>query len=275
MRLHILALTLALTQSTCLGSKLVMKRTIEAHLWQDQDFLGSIQSDTISAKIVQSHINQTINLLARINTGHGRPNMTSDLDGSCPEGSEVHTPSEVSKQQGEAREPDGLFSSDMDIDIDPHMDLGPRQPDYHQGDARVPVLDGLFFPTDTNTDIDPYMELGPDSTTVVESDDPTYWGMDPNVSDTELDQLEEISSPVYYDSDDSDTAEFHPVLEAPLEANTDDSDTAELHHVQKAPADDNPSERELASVGFDEDSITTADVPEVIKRLQKELLNGY
>jgi hypothetical protein len=74
--------------SRCLGSKLVVKHTIEVHFQQDQDFLDTLHPNTISAKFVQSRIDQTTKLLIRINEGHGLPDMASDPDGSYPEGSE-------------------------------------------------------------------------------------------------------------------------------------------------------------------------------------------
>jgi hypothetical protein len=82
------------------------------------------------------------------------------------------------------------------------------------------ILDDFFGPADMNTEVD-----------IAESDDFTYLGMDPNISDSELPG--DVSSPVEYDSSsdsdsDSATAELHPILEVPLEALTDEFDTAEL-----------------------------------------------
>jgi hypothetical protein len=132
------------------------------------------------------------------------------------------------------------------------------------------ILDDFFGPADMNTEVD-----------IAESDDFTYLGMDPNISDSEL--TGDVSSPVEYDSSsdsdsDSATAELHPILEVPLEALTDEFDTAELYPAQDAPADNSPPEMEQGHVDLDQDDVTsagTADVPEVVKRLRKQFLNGY
>ena len=117
------------------------------------------------------------------------------------------------------------------------------------------MLDDLFSLADINPDIDPYMEPAPGTTSDAESDGVTYLGMDPNVSDSERDLSED------YDSDSDDDSDL-------------DSDTEELHPVLKAPADGILPEKEPVGVNPDEDD-DAADLPEVIKRLRKQLLNGY
>jgi hypothetical protein len=140
------------------------------------------------------------------------------------------------------------------------------------------VLDDLLSPADMNTEIDPYVELEPGSP-IAEPGDFTCLGMDPNISDSELPG--DVPNPVDSDSDsdsDSATAELHPVLEAPLEAPTDDFDTAEPHLVQGAPADSSPPEMEQVGDDLDQDDVPSAGnagMPEVVRRLQKQLLNGY
>jgi hypothetical protein len=118
------------------------------------------------------------------------------------------------------------------------------------------ALDDLFNPTNTNTDID--LGLGSGSPTGVGAalDDFTCPWMDPNISDAEPDLLEGVSSPSEYDSDD-------------------DSDTAELHPILKDPVDDVPLRREPVGVDPDDDTSCDAGFPEVVKRLQMQLLNGY
>ena len=74
--------------SKCLGSKLVVKCTIEVHFHRDQDFLDTLHPDTISANFVQSCVDNTTKLLTGINEAYGLPNLASDPIGSCPEGSE-------------------------------------------------------------------------------------------------------------------------------------------------------------------------------------------
>ena len=140
------------------------------------------------------------------------------------------------------------------------------------------ALDDFFSSADVNREIDP-AELEPGSVAPI-TDPDEYFGMDPNVSDSE--PPKGAVSPVGYYSDsdfdsDSDT-EPHPALKAPLEAPVDDFDTAELYPVQEALADSSPPEKE-PSVDPDQDDVfsadAAADVPEVVKRLRKQLLNGY
>jgi hypothetical protein len=74
--------------SKCLGSKLVVKRTLEVHFRRDQDFLDTLHPDTISATFVRSCVDNTTKLLTRINEAYGLPDLASDPIGSRPEGSE-------------------------------------------------------------------------------------------------------------------------------------------------------------------------------------------
>jgi len=70
------------------GPKKVTKRTIEAHLQQDQLFLQSLSSDTDTAILVQSCIDQTMQLISQL---HGAPILpdTAPVAGrSYPEGPE-------------------------------------------------------------------------------------------------------------------------------------------------------------------------------------------
>ena len=101
----------------------------------------------------------------------------------------------------------------------------------------------------------------------------TWQGMDPNFSDSDLDHamLEAGSNPSDEgfgfddDSDDDsfDTSDHHPALECT--SNT-------------GGANSSLPEREIDSVDLDEDAAVSdnvADLPEVIQRLQKQLLAGY
>ena len=142
------------------------------------------------------------------------------------------------------------------------------------------VLDDLCDLVDMNIDIDP-AELEPGSETLIAEPD-HFCGMDPNISDSEPPKAgKAAASPVGYYSDsdfdsDSDT-ELHPALEGLLEASDDDFNTAELHPVQEALAGSSPPGKE-PGVDPDQDDASfasTADVPEVVRRLQKQLLNGY
>jgi hypothetical protein len=141
------------------------------------------------------------------------------------------------------------------------------------------VLDDLFSPADMDTVINPYVGLEPGSP-IAESDNFICLGMDPNISDSE--PPEDVSSPVSITltltDSDSAIAELHPVLEATLETPANDFDIAELHPTQEAPADSSSLEKEQVSVDLDQDDVSsagTADLPEVVRRLQKQLLNGY
>jgi hypothetical protein len=67
------------------GSKDITKRTIEAHLHQDQKFLQALPSDTDSAHFVKSCINQTTQLLSKLRGGPRLLGTASDVDGSHPE----------------------------------------------------------------------------------------------------------------------------------------------------------------------------------------------
>jgi hypothetical protein len=73
--------------SKCYGrSKRVTKRTIEAHLQQDQLFLQSLSSDTESAHFMRSCINETIQLLSQLHADSRPLDTVSDSDSSHPEG---------------------------------------------------------------------------------------------------------------------------------------------------------------------------------------------
>ena len=78
--------------STCHGvSRLITKRTIEAHLKQDQDLFKSISGDSDFAISVRSHIIATSSLLAQLHGGHrahGTAPGTSGSRGSHPDRSE-------------------------------------------------------------------------------------------------------------------------------------------------------------------------------------------
>ena len=69
--------------STCHGvSRLITKRTIEAHLKQDQDLFKSISGDSDFAISVRSHIIATSSLLAQLHGGRalGRSQFRFDRD---------------------------------------------------------------------------------------------------------------------------------------------------------------------------------------------------
>ena len=75
--------------SKCHGaSKSFTKRTIEAHLRQDQSFLQTLSAHGDSAAFVQSCINQTLQLLSQIHGGPSLPGTAPDADGSHPDGLE-------------------------------------------------------------------------------------------------------------------------------------------------------------------------------------------
>lgn len=74
--------------SKCLGSKSVVKRTVEEHYERDQGFLDALLPDTISAKFVRSCVDKTIKLLAGLNKDPGMPDLASDSVISRSEGSE-------------------------------------------------------------------------------------------------------------------------------------------------------------------------------------------
>ena len=72
--------------SSCYGdSKRCSRRSIEAHLQKDQDFLKTIPPRTESATFVRSCIHQTIKLLSQLYGGSVLHNKASDVDGSLPE----------------------------------------------------------------------------------------------------------------------------------------------------------------------------------------------
>jgi hypothetical protein len=68
---------------------MLSKRTIEAHLKQDQTHLQSISStNTDLIQFVQSSIDETIKLLSLIHGGHMVLDTTLDVDRSHPESPE-------------------------------------------------------------------------------------------------------------------------------------------------------------------------------------------
>ena len=70
-------------------SKELSKRTIEAHLKQDQMYLQSISpTNTDLIQFVQSHIDQMIILLSQIHGGHILPDTAPGVEGSHPESPE-------------------------------------------------------------------------------------------------------------------------------------------------------------------------------------------
>ncbi|KAH8978361.1 hypothetical protein EDB86DRAFT_3090785 [Lactarius hatsudake] len=111
---------------------MVTKRTIESHLRQDQGFLQSLSSNTESAAFVRSCIDQTIQLISQLEGGISRPDTVPDFVGSRSEDledplpqlgnthSEVHS-EDSEDYQGEAVEPDDLFSPDVDLGMDPNI----------------------------------------------------------------------------------------------------------------------------------------------------------
>jgi hypothetical protein len=111
----------------------------------------------------------------------------------------------------------------------------------------MPVLEDLFSSTDA---------------------DLTWQGMDPDVSDLELDEnavSEACSDSVDQDSDsdeDLDSSDLHPAL-------------APASNV--GGADNSLPDRESDSGGVDEEASAAsgADVPEVVQKLRPQLLSGY
>ena len=75
--------------SKCLGSKLVVKHTIEVHFCRDQDFLDALHPDTISVNVMRSCVNNTHHKTSYWdNEAYGLPDLASDPVESRPEGSE-------------------------------------------------------------------------------------------------------------------------------------------------------------------------------------------
>lgn len=118
--------------SRCHGSsRLLSKRTIEAHLKQDQTHLQSISSaNTDLYQFVQSSIDQTIKLLSLIHGGHILLDTPLGVDRSHPESLEG-----VLLTFLKALAHNYVDHSDQQADI--HSEDS-RQPEYHQGDAVEP-----------------------------------------------------------------------------------------------------------------------------------------
>jgi hypothetical protein len=123
------------------------------------------------------------------------------------------------------------------------------------------VLDELFSSVNANE-----LANGDICSTAGVNPDLTWPGIEPDVSDSDLDQpavpSEEVSDFWEQDSD------------------TDDDSDIELHPAVVPPSDTNgsPSEREPDSVDFDENedsAASAADLPEVVQELRHQLLSGY
>lgn len=121
------------------------------------------------------------------------------------------------------------------------------------------VLDDLFSPVNVNTDIDLSLD-------VVDAD-LAYLEMDPNISDSEPTEFRSSLSDQDFDSesdDDSDLSRLHPVIVPPL--------IGDISGHGSLPE----GEPDCADLDEDETSATdAADLPEVVKRLRKQLLFGY
>lgn len=77
------------TCSKCdVGSKEVSRRTIEAHLLKDQQFLETLLPGTDTAVFVKSCIDRTCIFLSQVHGGTRILGTALDADGSRPEGSE-------------------------------------------------------------------------------------------------------------------------------------------------------------------------------------------
>ncbi|KAH9008718.1 hypothetical protein EDB83DRAFT_2322926 [Lactarius deliciosus] len=133
-----------------------------------------------------------------------------------------------------------------------------RQPDHYQGEAIEP--DDHFSP---DMDID----LG---TSDAMTRAGAYLGMDPNISDSEMDHSGLSGAGSGFvgsdsDSDDEAEAELHPALVPSSIRHPDTSDPSSF------------SEREPAGVSSDEgdDFGAGADLPKVVRRLRTQLLSGY
>ncbi|KAI9441844.1 hypothetical protein H4582DRAFT_2073997 [Lactarius indigo] len=135
-----------------------------------------------------------------------------------------------------------------------------RQPNHYQGEAAEP--DDLFSP---DMDID----LGSPDAAAQAVDNLAYLGMDLNISDSEMDHtvLSEAGSGFMSSDSDSEAeaeAEVHPALVAPSIGHPDTSDPSSFSG--REPAGGSPDE------GND---FVGADIPEVVRRLQTQLLSGY
>jgi hypothetical protein len=78
--------------SKCYGaskSKYITKRTVEAHIWRDREILQSTSiSNTDLVDFLHPRIQETLQVLSGVCGGLLIPDTESDLDGSCPAGSE-------------------------------------------------------------------------------------------------------------------------------------------------------------------------------------------
>ena len=71
-----------------MSSKWISKRTIEAHLLKDRQFLGTLPPGTDSASFVKSCIDRTIEFLSQLHGGTRVLDIALDGAGSRLEGSE-------------------------------------------------------------------------------------------------------------------------------------------------------------------------------------------
>ena len=134
------------------------------------------------------------------------------------------------------------------------------------------MSDDLFHVADVNTGFDPYMVSS--STAGVNL---AWMGMDPNVSDSELDQLAVPS--------EDDSSSLNQDLESDTDDDKDDDDNISRLHpammsLSKYDDTDNiTSEREPDTANLEEEEEVFAgsatDLPEVVKRLREKLLAGY
>ncbi|KAI9432914.1 hypothetical protein H4582DRAFT_2082727 [Lactarius indigo] len=209
---------------------MVLKCMIEDHLQLDQAYYKTLQPNGLLAPIVKTYIENTIQLLSQINGGPLLPKTTSDVVGSHSEDSE-----------------------DLPLQlVDTHSE------DFGQLDGEGVESDDLFGPNNM-MDID----LG---STDADAADPTLLGMDPNVSDSEMDQfpmLSEVGSGyVDYGSDDDDEMNLHPGVLPPSIG--DDLDSF--------------PERESDGLGLgggNDSGAHVADIPEVVRQLRVWLFSDY
>ena len=128
------------------------------------------------------------------------------------------------------------------------------------------MLDDIFSLADVNMGFDPHMSGSTAEANLI------WMGMDPDISDSEIDQLavpsEDDSSSLDQDSesdtdDDANIPKLHPAMMS-LSKNDD--------------IDNITSEREPDAADLDEEEVfagSATDLPEVVKRLQEKLLAGY
>jgi hypothetical protein len=129
------------------------------------------------------------------------------------------------------------------------------------------LSDDFLNPADIDIGVDLHMVS--DSTA---SADLTWIGVDPNISDSE--ELDNLSV-----SSESDNGSCSLALDSDSDSDSD-SGKSELHPAIMALSDhdNSPSKRESDHVNFDEEEVFAAhpaELPEVIKKLQVQLLAGY